>query len=306
VAEGIAGSFTACGQQVGNPFAAPQQRFEQAFQLISVVLYPRRRNLAQGFVEYLGREVQDAIDPGFEGADRAHAIIDDAPWIKTGDSGIGQVPMGTVERESVIDHQRNKTEFTRWNSGTGEPVFQLCAKKDRLAAVSVGDPSIECEDGEELFGICDLVEQHVRNEIVDRHVIGVARVTGAEVPARVDPDASRTGLQIDLRIGRNEFGGQDDDLMPGAGNLQMGENFRREEFVDKNPPMLRVILELDDVEVAVVGLQQVRLCAASHLADEPARIYGHTVFWSRATDLRPARLFFWSRATDLRPARLFF
>ena len=57
----------------------------------------------------------------------------------------------------------------------------------------------------------------------------------------------------------------------------MGENFRRHEFIHENPAVLRVILELDDVVVAVVGFQQMRLCAASHLSDEPTGVYGHTV-----------------------------
>ena len=55
----------------------------------------------------------------------------------------------------------------------------------------------------------------------------------------------------------------------------MGENFRRNELVHKNPAVLRVILELDDVIVTVVCFQQMRLCAPSHLPDEPAGVYGH-------------------------------
>ena len=65
--------------------------------------------------------------------------------------------------------------------------------------------------------------------------------------------------------------------MAGAGNLQMGENLSGDEFIDKNPAMLRVILELDDVIVAVVGFQQMGLRAAPHLPNEPARIYRHTI-----------------------------
>ena len=57
----------------------------------------------------------------------------------------------------------------------------------------------------------------------------------------------------------------------------MRENLRRNEFIYENPAVLRVILELDDVVVAVVRFQQMRLRAASHLPDEPSGIYGHTV-----------------------------
>ena len=56
----------------------------------------------------------------------------------------------------------------------------------------------------------------------------------------------------------------------------MRENLRGHEFIHENPAVLRVILELDDVVVAVVRFQQMRLRPASHLADEAAGVYGHT------------------------------
>ena len=99
----------------------------------------------------------------------------------------------------------------------------------------------------------------------------------AEVPAGLDSGAARARLQMDFGVRREEFGGEPDDLMVRARDLQMGENFGRDEFIHENPAVLRVILELDDVIVAVVGFQQMRLCAASHLPDEPAGIHGHRV-----------------------------
>lgn len=100
---------------------------------------------------------------------------------------------------------------------------------------------------------------------------------GAEVPARLDRLAPRAGLQMDLRIAGEEIGREADNPMPRAGNLQMGENLRRHEFIYENPAVLRVILKLDDVIVAIVGFQQMRLRATPHLADEPARVYRHTI-----------------------------
>ena len=41
--------------------------------------------------------------------------------------------------------------------------------------------------------------------------------------------------------------------------------------------MLRVILKLDDVELAIVGFQQMRLGAAPHLSDETAGVYRHAL-----------------------------
>ena len=48
-------------------------------------------------------------------------------------------------------------------------------------------------------------------------------------------------------------------------------------FVDENPPVLRVILEFDDVKAAVVGFQQMCLRAAPHFADETGGVYGHGI-----------------------------
>jgi hypothetical protein len=35
--------------------------------------------------------------------------------------------------------------------------------------------------------------------------------------------------------------------------------------------VLRIVLKFDDVELAIIGLQQVGLSASAHLADVPAR-----------------------------------
>ena len=67
------------------------------------------------------------------------------------------------------------------------------------------------------------------------------------------------------------------DLMNGGCDLQMRQNLACHDLVDKNPPVLRVILKFDDVKVTVVGFQQMRLRAAPHLANEPKGVYGHTV-----------------------------
>ena len=102
-------------------------------------------------------------------------------------------------------------------------------------------------------------------------------MTGTKVPARFNANAPRACLQMNFGVCGNELGGEADDLMARTGNLQMGEDLRRHEFIHENPAVLRVILELDDVIIAIVRFQQMGLCAASHLADEPAGVYGHGI-----------------------------
>ena len=82
---------------------------------------------------------------------------------------------------------------------------------------------------------------------------------------------------MNLGVRRDEFGRKLHDLVCGTCDLQMRQDLPRHELVDQNPAVLRVILKLDDVIVAVVAFQQMRLRAAPHFADKPARIYRHTV-----------------------------
>jgi hypothetical protein len=46
-------------------------------------------------------------------------------------------------------------------------------------------------------------------------------------------------------------------------------------LVHENSAVLEVILKLDDVEVAIVGFQQMSLSAASHLSNEANCAYRH-------------------------------
>jgi len=48
------------------------------------------------------------------------------------------------------------------------------------------------------------------------------------------------------------------------------EEYSRNQFVHQYAAMLRIILEFDYVEMAVIRFQQVGLGAAAHLADVPA------------------------------------
>jgi hypothetical protein len=60
-----------------------------------------------------------------------------------------------------------------------------------------------------------------------------------------------------------------------ARNLQVLQKNRGHQLVHQDPAMLRIVLKLDDVELAVVGFEQVRLSASAHLADMAARREEH-------------------------------
>lgn len=99
------------------------------------------------------------------------------------------------------------------------------------------------------------------------------------MPAGFDGLPARSDLQTDIGIGLKEILRELDDPALRGVDLKMGENAAGDEFIDEYSAMLRVILKLDDVEIAVVGFQQMGLRAAPHLSDEPGRIYGHRESW---------------------------
>jgi len=273
--EGIARGLAAFFQQGRDAFTAAEEGFEECVEAIGVVGDPDGREAAEGLVEDCGREVADAVDPGLEIVQRFHVAVDAAAGVEAGEGGIGEVPVGAVEGEAVVDHEGDKAELARRDAGAGEPVFELGAEEDGLAAVGVGDPAVEGEDGEELVGVGELVEEGVGDEVIDGEALGVAGMAGTEVPAGLDGGATGAGLEVNFGVGGEEGGRQDDELGGRRGDLQVGENGGGQELVDEDAAVLGVILKLDDVEVAVVGFEQMGLGAAAHFADKAAGVYRH-------------------------------
>jgi hypothetical protein len=102
-------------------------------------------------------------------------------------------------------------------------------------------------------------------------------VARAEVLAWFDGQSSCACLHMDIGVRGEERRRDVNDLMNRRGNLQMGKNLTGDDLVYENPPMLRVILKLDDVKVTVVGFQQMCLRAAPHFANEFEGVYRHAV-----------------------------
>ena len=100
----------------------------------------------------------------------------------------------------MVDHEGNETEFAGRNAGARQPVVQLGTEEDGLASVGIGNPAVEGEYGEKLVGIGYLIEQDVRDKIVNRHGVRVAGMPGAEVPAGADQGPAGAHLQMDLGI----------------------------------------------------------------------------------------------------------
>ena len=74
---------------------------------------------------------------------------------------------------------------------------------------------------------------------------------------------------MDIGVIREEGGA---DVQQGGGrgrDLEVVEEYGREQLVDQDAPVLRVIAEFDNIRVTVVRLQQVRLGPSAHFPDMP-------------------------------------
>jgi len=84
-----------------------------------------------------------------------------------------------------------------------------------------------------------------------------------------------TSLHSQFRMIADKFAGHKHWCDLRAADLQITKEHRRDPLVDEDSAVLRIILRLDDVEVTVVSLDQMRLRAAFHPAQPTAGSDGH-------------------------------
>ena len=116
----------------------------------------------------------------------------------------------------------------------------------------------------------------VGQEIVDGQEGRVAGKARPELPPGLDLDAVRAELDVQVGIGGQELRLHLDEGGLWDGDLQVLENSRGERFVDQDAAVLGVVAELDDVPMAVVGLEELGLSASSHFSDVPDRGERHS------------------------------
>jgi hypothetical protein len=89
-------------------------------------------------------------------------------------------------------------------------------------------------------------------------------------PARSHLAALAPELDVGIGIAGQEGFGDLNHVDFRRGDTQVVQKGRRDPFIDQNPPVLRVVVELDDVGMAVGSFHQVCLRSSAHLADEAA------------------------------------
>jgi hypothetical protein len=98
---------------------------------------------------------------------------------------------------------------------------------------------------------------------------GIARISGAELPAGFDFDAARSQGQMNVGMAGQKGRVDLEERCLGNGDPEVIQQDCGQEFVDENAAVLRVIAELDDVVIPVICLQQMGLGASSHFSDMP-------------------------------------
>ena len=74
---------------------------------------------------------------------------------------------------------------------------------------------------------------------------------------------------MDFRVGGEERGADLDQGGLGSGNLEVVQQRGGEPLIHQDAAMLGIIAKLDDIPMAVIRLEQMRLSASSHFSHMP-------------------------------------
>jgi hypothetical protein len=167
----------------------------------------------------------------------------------------------------VIDHLNEKTRF-------GDLPFQRCpglctgTKEHRLAGVGVSNPLVENQRAQEVSRVLDFSKELVRQKVEDRDPVRMNRHLGRKVQPGQHGVAPGANRKIKVRAFRNEVFGQLDNGAVGNVDLKVPEKGSRKPFIDKDPPMLGIVDEFNDVKSAIVRLDEMGLGASPHFSDQ--------------------------------------
>src|SRR5579862_2568529 len=251
--------------QVRYPRTPSKQLLQQLLEFVFFAIQPLRGNLPKRLVHDLLRKVDYLLKPRLKIVERAYSLVHHFARIQPLQRRIAEVPVGPIENEAMIDHDRyERTLHHRL------PVLHPCPEEYTLAPIRVTHPLIEHHHRQKIRQVADAAQKGVRNEVIDRQHFRVSRVPGSEMPSWCHGDSLRPEVNVYFRVGSQEVGRDPDQFRGRGGNLQVLQKNRRYQLIHQDPAVLRVVLKLDDVEIPVVRFQQVGLGPAAHLADEPA------------------------------------
>src|SRR5712692_9639326 len=163
-----------------QPPPALVQPLQQAVKPAAVFAAPLGRHLLGTSLEFRRSQVFDPRKKGLEGAEAAHALVDQAAGIKAADGAVGKVPLAVVKTEAMVDERGR--------------VFLLvgATMEDHLAAVAVAGPLVKDEAAEKNRGhLLDAAQQAIGKEVDDQSLAGSAVKARAELETGRNLPAAR-------------------------------------------------------------------------------------------------------------------
>ena len=142
--------------------------------------------------------MNDPVQPRFERLDRLHRFVNLLPEIYAGQRRIVKLPVWTVEDVSMVHHLRDKADAQRMFFLRGKPLAQPRAEEDGLPRIGVAHPLVKCQHASKFRQVLHLVDQGVRQEVVDGDARRVARKAGAIVPSGFCRDSVCPQLQMNF------------------------------------------------------------------------------------------------------------
>src|SRR5260221_2009225 len=105
--------LTAVREQVRQQLPPSKQLLEETFESVLLALDPLRWRLLIGLVEDLLRKMHDLIQPRLKIVERPHRLVHHLPRIQALNRRIRKIPVRTVERKTVVDHQGHESQLQR-------------------------------------------------------------------------------------------------------------------------------------------------------------------------------------------------
>src|ERR1700730_13290297 len=161
--------FSGRHDQIAYPLPPTRKLFEHSLEGVHFRIIPLRRNLARDLREDRFSHLRfDARDPRLERVDAADGFIHTTAGIEPAERRIRKVPFACVETEALIDHLRVIVRLA------------LPAEENRLTAVRVARPFVECEHAAKIAQVQHLAELLVGKEIVYHGVLWRTRIPRAK------------------------------------------------------------------------------------------------------------------------------
>src|SRR6266567_1685487 len=154
--------LAAVREQVRQQLPPAKQLLKETFESLLLPLNPLRRRLLVGLVDNLLRKMHNLVQPRLQVVQRPDGIVHHLPRVQTLNGRIRKIPVRTVERKPVVDHQSYESQLQRVSRFSRAPLPQPGAEEDRLAGVRVADPFVEDQAAAEVGDVVDLLQQEIR------------------------------------------------------------------------------------------------------------------------------------------------